>query len=498
MKHFIIAAGGTGMRLLESFVHQCAAGVYPGLEFDILSIDTDSENKNRQDLKALTEWYAQIRGKTDPQSSRLFSAKINAHHFVTRMPQNNSNNIENILQNIPTSNREENQLLAKALLSKNVREFNLDHGYRAQTQLGSLHMFATILNSARNISNNEADENENILKAYIQSLQNSATDSKIMVMGSVFGGTGASSVPIIPKALNEAGKIIIGPTFTISDRSFGCAVMTDYFTFNPPLAAQEQTEKIVAKAFRFRDNSQLALDYYSTQMGETYKNIYLVGNNGLETKADYSNKNGAMTITGGRDQDNPSHYLELATAASVYHFLNANNTTTEYYYKTLEIGNSQEELNFDTIIYNCKNNLLEKGFANLLALEITRRTYSGKISNFLERNQKIQLEQVDSEILDKYLERFQKFYEGLEDSSNCPNTNLLNSESLKTLNLGIVYKDKKNHIEKGSIFGNYINQVNDKILVAEYSLDTENQLDNNTHRIVNMFYNTFNQLTKIN
>lgn len=498
MKHFIIAAGGTGMRLLESFVHQCAAGVYPGLEFDILSIDTDSENKNRQDLMALTDWYAQIRGNTDPQQNGLFSAKINAYHFVTRMPQNNTNNIESILQNIPTTNREDNKLLAEALLSKNVREFNLDHGYRAQTQLGSLHMFATILNSARNISENKADENENILKDYIQSLQNSATDAKIMVMGSVFGGTGASSVPIIPKALNEAGKIIIGPTFTIHDRSFGCAVMTDYFTFNPPLAAQEQTEKIIAKAFRFRDNSQLALDYYSTQMGDTYKNIYLVGNNGLETKADYSNKNGSATITGGAQQNNPSHYLELTTSASVYHFLNANNTSTEYYYKTLDIGNGQEELDFDTIIYNCKENLLEKGFANLLALEITRRTYNGKMSDFLERNQKIEFNEVNSEIIDKFLERFQHYYEGLEASSECPNTNLLNNESIKTLNVGVVFKDKKNHLEKGSIFGNYIKKVNNDILEAEYKLDNEEHLDNNTHKLVNMFYNTFNQLTKIN
>jgi len=498
MKHFIIAAGGTGMRLLESFVHQCAAGVYSGLEFDILSIDTDSENKNRQDLMALTDWYSKIRGNTDPQQNGLFSAKINAHHFVTRMPQNNANNIESILQNIPTANREENQLLAKALFSKNVREFNLDHGYRAQTQLGSLHMFATILNAAKNVSNNDADDNEKILKNYIQSLQNSSTDSRIMVMGSVFGGTGASSVPIIPKALNEAGKIIIGQTFTITDRVFGCAVMTDYFTFNPPLAEQEKSEKIIAKAFRFRDNSQLALDYYSSEMGETYSNIYLVGNNGLETKSDYSNKNGGETITGGASQNNPSHFLELTTAASISHFLNAKNSNTEYYYKTLDTGNNLEVLDFDTIIYNCLDNQLEKGFANLMALEITRKTYNGELSNFLDRNQKIQLYEVDSKLIDKYLERFDYYYNGLVNSSYCANTNLLNNESLKNLNAGIVYKDKKKQMDKGSVFGNYVKKVNNDILQAEYLLENEDQLNNNTHKLINMFYGTYNKLTKTN
>ena len=494
MTHFIIAAGGTGMRMLEAFVHQCAAGIYAGDEFHLLSIDTDSENKNRKDLIALTEWYSKIRGEATAQKEGLFAAKLNSYHFVTKMPQNNTNDFNNVIANIATTDREDNILLSKLLFSEKVRSLNLDHGYRAQTHLGSFHMYASILNSAKKIKNGNSDENDNILKSFVTSLDNSDSNSKILIFGSVFGGTGASSVPILPKALDDAGRLIIGNDFTIIDKKYGCSVLTDYFSFNAPTG--EQLNQIIAKSQRFRDNSLLALDYYNSNMSDFYKNIYIVGNYDIETTS-YSSKDESTVHTGGASQSNPSHYLELIATASTYSFLNSSNDKTEYYFKTLKVG-STEIINFKTFI-NIEDNLLEKGFANLLALELIRKTYEGSISKFSEKNTNIGLNQFPTKELDEFLQRFKSFYDGIHNSIKVENIELLNYECIDLQNPGVVFKN--NHFEKNlrsKISKNaYLEQVNNDILNASYDLDSTSQYETNSHKLINAFYNTYNTLTKI-
>ncbi|NKQ38180.1 MAG: hypothetical protein HF967_01650, partial [Methanosarcinales archaeon] len=205
-KHFIVGAGGTGMRQLESFVHLCSAGVFPNDEFHLLSIDTDVTNGNRSKLIRLTELYEKIKGDDIPSDSGLFSAKIKSYHFAAIYNEESEISIEQIIQQLNIDN-EDNIELSKLLLSENTRSFSLEHGYKAQTQLGSLHMFASILNSMHKFFHGTtADRSKNnIIHNYLNEM---TEDSQLFVVGSVFGGTGASSVPIIPKAFKAAYKYI--------------------------------------------------------------------------------------------------------------------------------------------------------------------------------------------------------------------------------------------------------------------------------------------------
>ena len=56
-KLFVIAIGGTGMRCLESFTHLCAMGVFDSKEIDILTLDTDQTNGNKQRTEELIKQY---------------------------------------------------------------------------------------------------------------------------------------------------------------------------------------------------------------------------------------------------------------------------------------------------------------------------------------------------------------------------------------------------------------------------------------------------------
>ena len=60
-KMFIIAIGGTGMRCLESFVHLCAMGMFDNKTIDILTLDTDQSNGNKDRVEALIDLYNKIK-----------------------------------------------------------------------------------------------------------------------------------------------------------------------------------------------------------------------------------------------------------------------------------------------------------------------------------------------------------------------------------------------------------------------------------------------------
>ena len=62
-KNFVIAIGGTGMRCLESFVHLCAAGMFDNKEIEILTIDTDQENGNKNRVENLVQNYIRIKSE---------------------------------------------------------------------------------------------------------------------------------------------------------------------------------------------------------------------------------------------------------------------------------------------------------------------------------------------------------------------------------------------------------------------------------------------------
>lgn len=62
-------------------------------------------------------------------------------------------------------NHNEETDLADLVLAKNVEDFNLRHGYRAQTHLGSMMMYHSIIEAAKSPTNND-------LKSFWENWQN--------------------------------------------------------------------------------------------------------------------------------------------------------------------------------------------------------------------------------------------------------------------------------------------------------------------------------------
>jgi hypothetical protein len=381
-KLFVIAVGGTGMRCLESFVHLCAIGVFDSQEIEVLTLDTDQANGNKGRAEELLRLYNRVKSSDTseggtPNADTFFSAKLNLYRFFTNYSGKGRENYKNIARlstGSPVQQRD-NKLLSDLFLdSQTVQEFNLAHGYRSQTHLGSLLMYHAVTEAARNIAaGTQVQQQERELDEFVARLGKAGENARVFVFGSVFGGTGASSIPIIPKALKDfvyvrsAGK----SSLDLSKTKFGATLLTEYFTFRKPDERQRaaKEDSVIADSSFFPLNSQAALQFYQTDptVKKSYKLLYHIGWPVESRKADEGQEQG-RTITGGAEQKNACHITELVSACAAYDFFTRGSlqefTEADYLYKGVSFKNNAFSFAAEDLVG--KSNGKADGFSNRL------------------------------------------------------------------------------------------------------------------------------------
>jgi hypothetical protein len=511
-KLFVIAIGGTGMRCLESFTHLCGIGMFDNQEIEVLTLDTDQNNGNKSRVEDLISLYSRIKtsGTTlggTPNANTFFSAKLNLHRFWTNYSSPGRENYKNISK-ISTGTPEQqkaNKLISDLFLDTgSVQEFALEHGYRAQTHLGSMLMYHGIVEAARNIlKGTSVQSEERDLDTFMGKLEHAGASARVFIFGSVFGGTGASSIPVIPKALQDFVKIRSNGNASIdfSKAKFGSTLLTEYFTFNKPDAQQKsgKANSVIADSSFFPLNSQAALQFYQSDptVQKCYKLLYHIGWP-IESKKIDGNNTSNQTITGGSEQKNACHITELLCACAAYNFFTRtdgfDSTKADYLYKAVEFKDNSFNFSFDDFIG--KENQAGEIFVNklgaLYSLAHISLTKNGAafddsgIKGFIKQceNQKLlQYSTIsDSECKDinEYFKLFAytfkdaKFIPGwlyqvrnsvapgrfLFDSKAFPD----NQAELKKLDVGTIFLDEKHHWPKGGIFSDRYNVFVEKLI----------------------------------
>lgn len=318
-KIYVIGIGGTGMRCVESFIHLCAMGMYDNTEVNILALDTDITNGNFKRVKELADKYQTINGG-NASANTFFSAKINYYEFSPKYEDRTTfasvAKYEKASQNKSKDGIFKESDIADLFISPGVRDMSLRHGYRAQTQMGSMLMYHAIIQEA-NRAMQGATRSQ--LRDFLSGLT-IGTGHKVFIFGSVFGGTGASSIPILPHALDVASQIMFEENSSVlRGNYFGSVVLTSYFKFTDMPKGNE----IVAKSSKFALNSQAALKFYCSDptVQQTYKRLYLIGR---QTQTDLPKEAGVDT--GGEKQKNPVDFIELLAAFAAYDFFRACDT----------------------------------------------------------------------------------------------------------------------------------------------------------------------------
>ena len=198
--------------------------------------------------------------------------------------------------------REQNPAAAHlfdVLYSEEEKTTSLERGFRGHPSIGAAVLAATV----------ELDQDEpwRTLRDQIALDVGNGQMAKVILCGSVFGGTGAAGVPTIARLVDgvfrEAADNNNQPNFRI-----GALLMLPYFSFD-----KVQEEGIKANAEDFLLNTQTALKYYYKQDDlDVFDAAYLLGNDNLT--------NMRSSSLGGNAQENEPHVLEFYAALGALHF----------------------------------------------------------------------------------------------------------------------------------------------------------------------------------
>ena len=272
MANLILGLGGTGAKLVESFVHLCATGLGPS-QAAVAFIDQDQSNGNTLRARTTLAKYASARralqavgGEHPDPACDLLGTRLDPHPDETDVeschwvPQRESDASLASLIKYSLMRQQNAKDLARALFHEREElRMALNEGYRGRPHVGSAALLAQV----------ETDEFWRSLEDLIR---NSNEEVRVFLCGSVFGGTGAAVLPTLARRLRQVATEVERPL-----RMAG-ALMLPYFTFPPA----EDREANVATGHELLLQSQSALRYYHSEMevgGKPYSfdDLYLVG-----------------------------------------------------------------------------------------------------------------------------------------------------------------------------------------------------------------------------
>jgi hypothetical protein len=183
-----------------------------------------------------------------------------------------------------------------ALFSPGQIAQDLNEGFRGNPAIGAAVFGATVDLAG-----------EDPWKGLFELLKNDSNNhggASVILVGSVFGGTGASGVPTIGRIIADKLK-----RENIQNVRLGAVLLLPYFTFR-----EVSGEKLQAVSQEFLPNTQIALQYYHDRRYlEVFQGVYLLGEQtpGVVSKSS----------VGGKEQDNEPHPVEMYAALGAVDFI---------------------------------------------------------------------------------------------------------------------------------------------------------------------------------
>ncbi len=339
MSTYFIAIGGTGVRILESLVHLAGAGLLWDADSDtrvnelkVIIVDPDKSNG----------CIKRVQEHTIARYMEAVSAKIPGSPEIpflqTRITlQDPWSPLSVVAANLPENQRKLDKVMKietprnaaaglvdpaqkmqargisdimDVLYTENEKTQPLNEGFRGHPSIG-----AAVFANSINFANNQIWRS---LGNDLRPQSGSPTISRIMLSGSVFGGTGAAGLPTMAELLNH----LINAADASTTTAIGGLFMLPYFSFPPPPDPKEMTKeekeknKIFADPKLFPLNTKAAiLDYYNAfRKIESFRAAYFLGYD-QDRWAEMPNHR-----AGAQEQNNPPCWIELMGATSALHF----------------------------------------------------------------------------------------------------------------------------------------------------------------------------------
>jgi len=314
---FVFAIGGTGSRVLRSLTHLLATGVKPKNNFDIIPIIIDPHNDciDLQRAVTLMDFYKAIKKEAEPtESEGFFPTTIKT---LKDLDSNNSELPISFTFNLEGSTSrfsdyidyhgmgEENAALADLLFSGyskdkdkhkcKLLDIEMSIGFQGNPNVGTVVL-------------NQIVESK-VYKAFATKF---ATEDRIFIISSIFGGTGAAGFPCLLKNIRDGkGTSEDAKSKFLKEAKIGAVSILPYFKL------QENPDSTIAYT-DFVAKTKSALHYYKDNVTNGQVNaMYYVGN---ETGESYKND------SGHEGQKNDANFVEVVAALAIVDYLSLNDS----------------------------------------------------------------------------------------------------------------------------------------------------------------------------
>ena len=313
---YVIAIGGSGERILKSFVMLMTAGVSVGAEH-IYPVIIDNDEKSH----ALTQCLDLIRFyRSNPNSDNMEErGYTGAHHLYDMVSQDPNDwgsffsaiieepvilnragsaigNLANVIGGVDDETNPHYKIVKEELdllFTQNDLDMPLNVGFVGNPNIGSI-----VLNSLSLQENEFAHIKDNI-----------SSNDGVIVIGSLFGGTGAAGIPLVVNTFHS-----IAPA---NRPTIGTIAVLPYFKLQG-----EDGSNIIdisrwdVNSDSFETKTRAALMYYDQYMKNQVDYQYYVGDGDAKDVFDHN--------VGGDKQNNRAHIVELLAAMSITDFSKRN------------------------------------------------------------------------------------------------------------------------------------------------------------------------------
>lgn len=358
---YIVAIGGSGERILKSFVMLMAAGVPVGAEhIHPVIIDNDESSHALTQCLDLIRFY-----RSNPTSSRSDErGKTGAHHLYDMVSEDSKDwgsffsakidepvvlnragsaigNLANVIGGIDDESNPRYKTVKEELdllFTQDDLDMPLHVGFVGNPNIGSI-----VLNS---LSLQE--------DAFKEIKDNLASNDGVIVLGSLFGGTGAAGIPLVVNTLHA-----IAPA---NRPTIGAVAVLPYFKLQGDDQANIiDVDRWDVNSDSFETKTRAALMYYDQYMKDQVDYQYYVGDGDAKDVFDHN--------VGGDKQNNRTHIVELLAAMSITDFSRQNghgNVT----YKIPIWGINQSDGVSSTNISGVSNASVKKAIAKFQMLKV--------------------------------------------------------------------------------------------------------------------------------
>lgn len=287
MSCYIIPIGGTGERVARALLHLAASGALDKADtgdIHLMGIDPDGNSAARDALKTLRTHYSNLcqAGAFDTE----FRLTPGVNEVMLSAVSTPTSSFETLA---PVS--EKGKDLRAFLYGKDERILTLEEGFYGHPSIGSYFMAQSLL-----------DETGKFVPVWKNFFSGIRANDQIILICSMFGGTGAAGAPAIARILRNyegAGAVTSNATIT-------GIFLEPYFD---PQAPNGDGENARVNSAAFPVKSKISLEYYEQEkLDEVFDNLYILGENAEP-----------MVVAkkeGGADQRNKANIIEFYAAVA--------------------------------------------------------------------------------------------------------------------------------------------------------------------------------------